>query len=75
MTKEVTTLTDQDLEKYKGVPSSMGDQTTVTAETPDMPERDDYEALDPSDSQEGDEEEPARSDDSGAAVSDQPASE
>lgn len=41
----VTTLTDADLKKYKGQPSSMGDQSTVSAETPEMPSRDDYEKL------------------------------
>lgn len=41
----VKTLTDADLQKYKGQSSSMGDQSSVSAETPDMPSRDDYEKL------------------------------
>lgn len=37
-------LTNDDLTKYKGV--SLGDESSVTADRPDMPDRKDYESLD-----------------------------
>lgn len=43
--EQAVALTNEDLKKYEGQPSSMGDQSTVTAEAGEMPDRSDYEKL------------------------------